>query len=100
QDTNVKFSACSDFADLIAQIANLGNDFETNHFSRYPVLAQIGRMLKSAGAAVTRMSGSGPTMFGLFESRPDETMFSQLTQGEWDIFFVRPISLPAWDGYS
>lgn len=97
-DVGVKFSACSDFADLIAQIANLGNDFERNHFSRYPVLAQIGRMLKSAGAAVTRMSGSGPTMFGLFESRPDEKIFAQLTQGEWDIYFVRPISLPAWVG--
>jgi len=98
-DAGVKFSACSDFADLVAQIMTLGNDFETNHFSRYPVLTQIGRMLKSAGALLARMSGSGPTMFGLFGNKPDEKVFSQLTQGEWDIFFVRPISLPAWDGF-
>jgi len=95
--TGVKFSACSDFADLVAQIGDVGNDFEINHFAHYPILAEIGRTLKNAGAAISRMSGSGPTMFGLFENKPDERTISQLTQGEWDVFFVRPITLPAWD---
>jgi len=96
-DAGVKFSACRDFADLVAQIADAGNDFEKNHLARYPVLAQIGRVLKNAGAAITRMSGSGPTMFGLFENQPEEKVFTHVNQGEWDIFFVRPITLPAWE---
>ncbi len=96
-DTGVKFSGCRDFPDLVAQIADSGNDFEKSHFNRFPVLGQIGRILKSAGAAVTRMSGSGPSMFGLFENKPEERVIGQFTRGEWDVFHVRPIALPVWD---
>ncbi|MBI2082622.1 MAG: 4-(cytidine 5'-diphospho)-2-C-methyl-D-erythritol kinase [Deltaproteobacteria bacterium] len=46
----------------------LENDLEKVVFSRYPVLAEMKEMLMKAGALGALMSGSGGTVFGLFES--------------------------------
>lgn len=46
----------------------LVNDLEEVVIPRYPVLARIKDLLKEAGALATQMSGSGPTVFGLFDS--------------------------------
>lgn len=93
---DVKFSRISDFAGLVAQIRDVGNDFENGHFKTYPILGEIRHVLRDAGAALTRMSGSGPAMFGLFEKMPEGEGASQITRGDWRTFFVRPITLPAW----
>ena len=42
------------------------NDLEQVTVSRFPVLDEIKRALLDAGAAAALMSGSGPTLFGLF----------------------------------
>lgn len=44
----------------------LGNDLEAVTVKRYSEIADIKKELKEAGAAVSLMSGSGPTVFGLF----------------------------------
>ena len=46
------------------------NDLEWVTIGRYPELAEIKRKLLAAGAAAALMSGSGPTVFGIF---PDES---------------------------
>lgn len=46
----------------------LENDLERVVLPRYPVLAEIKLRLSQAGALGTLMSGSGPTVFGLFET--------------------------------
>ncbi len=46
----------------------LENDLEKVVLPRYPVLVQMKAMLSEAGALGTLMSGSGPTVFGLFET--------------------------------
>ena len=46
----------------------LKNDFEPSVFARYPQLAQIKQQLYDAGALYASMSGSGSSMFGIFES--------------------------------
>lgn len=46
----------------------LENDLEKVVLPRYPVLVQMKVMLSEAGALGTLMSGSGPTVFGLFET--------------------------------
>ncbi|MBI2066540.1 MAG: 4-(cytidine 5'-diphospho)-2-C-methyl-D-erythritol kinase [Deltaproteobacteria bacterium] len=46
----------------------LENDLEKVVIPRYPVLDRIKKLLIDAGALVALMSGSGPTVFGLFES--------------------------------
>lgn len=43
------------------------NDFETTVFAKYPILEQYKRSLYEEGAVYASMSGSGSTMFGIFE---------------------------------
>ncbi len=45
------------------------NDFEPHIFESHPLLAQIKAALLDAGAQYAAMSGSGSTIFGIFESR-------------------------------
>ncbi|MDD4116123.1 MAG: 4-(cytidine 5'-diphospho)-2-C-methyl-D-erythritol kinase, partial [Massilibacteroides sp.] len=47
----------------------LVNDFEKSVFPRYPEIAQIKEMLYASGAVYAAMSGSGSSVFGLFEKR-------------------------------
>ncbi len=48
------------------------NDFETNIFKQYPVLAEIKQDLYKIGAIYASMSGSGSTIYGIFEEKPKE----------------------------
>lgn len=48
----------------------LVNDFEKSLFPKYPQLATIKEQLYEAGAFYAAMSGSGSTMFGLFDEEP------------------------------
>jgi 4-diphosphocytidyl-2-C-methyl-D-erythritol kinase len=59
------------FYDSVADIcAILSNDLETVTIQRFPAIAEIKGRLLAAGARGALMSGSGPTVFGVFE---DET---------------------------
>jgi 4-diphosphocytidyl-2-C-methyl-D-erythritol kinase len=46
-----------------------GNDLQPGCIARHPALGRLLGTLKSAGATVALMSGSGPTVFGLFGGR-------------------------------
>lgn len=48
--------------------AVLANDLEAVTIGRYPVIREIKELLLREGAAGALMSGSGPTVFGVFES--------------------------------
>jgi 4-diphosphocytidyl-2-C-methyl-D-erythritol kinase len=96
-DANVKLYSCSNFRQLIDCIGDLGNDFESMHLQSYPVLGRIMDALNSAGADLTRMSGSGPTIFGLFKDKPEREDLVQIARGDWQVMTARPITLPAWE---
>jgi 4-diphosphocytidyl-2-C-methyl-D-erythritol kinase len=49
----------------------LVNDFEPLLFGRFPQLGEIKRALLAAGARAAPMSGSGPTLVGLFASEAE-----------------------------
>lgn len=51
---------------------SLFNDFEASLFPKYPALEQIKKTLYQAGAAYASMSGSGSTLFGIFENPPPD----------------------------
>jgi 4-diphosphocytidyl-2-C-methyl-D-erythritol kinase len=51
--------------------AVLSNDLEAVTVARYPQLDELKGFLLRQGALGSLMSGSGPTVFGLFESEPD-----------------------------
>jgi 4-diphosphocytidyl-2-C-methyl-D-erythritol kinase len=47
------------------------NDFEESIFSKHPLLAEIKFQLYQQGAIYASMSGSGSSMFGIFNNEPD-----------------------------
>lgn len=49
---------------------NLSNDFEQSIFGLYPELANTKETLYQMGAIYASMTGSGSTLYGLFESEP------------------------------
>ena len=54
--------------DLPKIAADMGNILETVTIPNYPVIAQIKDLMKEQGASNAMMSGSGPTVFGLFDT--------------------------------
>jgi 4-diphosphocytidyl-2-C-methyl-D-erythritol kinase len=58
-----------EFFESIEQIVSiLSNDLETVTIPAFPVIAEIKSRLMNLGAAGSLMSGSGPTVFGIFTS--------------------------------
>jgi 4-diphosphocytidyl-2-C-methyl-D-erythritol kinase len=53
--------------DLRAITRDMGNVLETVTIPNYPVIAQIKEQMMRSGAVGAMMSGSGPTVFGLFD---------------------------------
>ena len=55
----------------------LVNDFELSVFQQYPAIAKIKDDLYEFGASYACMSGSGSTVFGIFEKPIDPSSFNQ-----------------------
>lgn len=55
------------------------NDFETHLFESYPILSEIKDQLYLEGAIFASMSGSGSTLFGIYNTMPS------LSQGNYPI---------------
>lgn len=55
--------------DLDGITARLGNVLETVTVREYPVIERIKELLREQGAENALMSGSGPTVFGIFKER-------------------------------
>jgi 4-diphosphocytidyl-2-C-methyl-D-erythritol kinase len=66
----------------------LFNDLETVSIGMHPVLADIKQRLISCGALGALMSGSGPTVFGIFETEQQAlTARKALSAGSgWSVF--------------
>lgn len=55
--------------DLEGITSRMGNVLETVTIQKYPVIGEIKEAMLKAGAANALMSGSGPTVFGIFVSK-------------------------------
>lgn len=56
-------------SDLAGIVSGLGNVLQTVTEQEYPIISRIKEVMLENGAAGALMSGSGPTVFGIFESR-------------------------------
>lgn len=56
-----------------SRAAQMVNDLEPPIAQRHPEIARMRAALLAAGAAAASMSGSGSTVFGLFQRKPDAT---------------------------
>ncbi len=71
----------------------LVNDLEEGVFPRYPVLRELKELLLRQGARASLLSGSGSTVFGLFDQREAaEDAAGALAHREgWSVFLARPV---------
>ena len=68
------------------------NDLEEVVRKRYPVIRRIKENLEDSGAVKSSMSGSGPTVYGVFDQKPQaEEVARKLLRGDWQTFLTRPI---------
>ena len=64
--------------------SNLKNDFEVPIFNEYPEIAQLKQQLYNLGALYAAMSGSGSTIFALFENKlKEEIKFPKTYYVKW-----------------
>ncbi|GAB4205251.1 MAG: 4-(cytidine 5'-diphospho)-2-C-methyl-D-erythritol kinase [Bacteroidia bacterium] len=63
----------------------LTNDFENNIFKTYPLIEKIKQSLYENGAVYASMSGSGSSVYGIFNDKPDIKAYK-----EWICFLEQP----------
>lgn len=82
--------------DLTALAGHMGNLLETVTIAEYPVIDEIKKVMTGQGAAGAMMSGSGPTVFGIFSDKDaadaaaEEIKKKQLAK---QIYITRPYNL-------
>lgn len=70
-----------------------GNDFEPVVFARHPELAGLKQVLLDAGARHVSMSGSGSTIYGLFDSAQSASELTQQLSSSYPVVVLtRPVS--------
>ncbi len=68
--------------DFYRMAALMGNVLETVTVPGYPVIGEIKEQMRQLGAVNAMMSGSGPTVFGLFDDRDRaENAYEELRRG-------------------
>lgn len=84
--------------DLDGMCRSMENILETVTEKEYPVIAEIKRKLVEEGAMTALMSGSGPTVFGIFASREcaDQACRAVRESGLARQLFVTVFSDTAW----
>jgi 4-diphosphocytidyl-2-C-methyl-D-erythritol kinase len=70
----------------------LHNDLESVTVKHYPILEKIKRELMGFGADGVLMSGSGPTVFGVFQTRNKARRAADeiAAKSDWQVFQARP----------
>jgi len=64
------------------------NDLESVTLAEYPVLGQIKRWLLEKGAIGALMSGSGPTVFGVFRRSSEAEQVGVQAEDRWPLCWV------------
>lgn len=94
-DSGVPFNlpCCRAVDEYVHHLGQADNDFESIHRRSHPELDEIAGELLKRGAVLARMSGSGPTVFGLFASEPEHQDLVVQRRGNWRCYAVAPITL-------
>ena len=81
--TERELNKLPEFFESIEQVASiLSNDLEAITVSAFPIISEIKDRLMNLGAVGSMMSGSGPTVFGIFKDFASaETARHQITSG-------------------
>jgi len=80
--------------DFFVSLSQAGNDFEKVQFKKHPELGAIKEKLVNCGARFARMSGSGPSIFGVFEHTFDTECVRANNFSGCQLYTVDPFCLP------
>jgi 4-diphosphocytidyl-2-C-methyl-D-erythritol kinase len=72
------------------------NDLERVTAATYPVVEDMKTRLLKSGARVARMSGSGPTVFGVFQTRAEAAAACEDLSPSWRRWVVRLLRRAPW----
>ena len=86
-DTKAVISAL-DSGDLEALAKSTGNVLETVTSSMHPEIEEYKKIMVENGAVYSLMSGSGPTVFGVFEDRQKAEASAEILKNKTDEVFV------------
>jgi len=68
------------------------NDLEEVVAEKRPIVRQLKTVLEDSGSVRSSMSGSGPTVYGLFDQKPQaQEVAKKLSRGDWQVFLTQPI---------
>ncbi len=88
---------CMENNDLVGMCNKMGNVLETVTIPAYPVIEAIKKVMLEQGAIGAMMSGSGPTVFGIFqELEKAEQTYQILRQGDLanQVYLTEPYNIP------
>jgi 4-diphosphocytidyl-2-C-methyl-D-erythritol kinase len=88
------FTASSEVEGFFAALRRSHNDLEDVVARRIPALASLRDGLRAEGAEYAAVSGSGPTVFGIFRDRPAESALWRLKALATDrgrLFLTQPV---------
>lgn len=90
-DTNFLLKAI-DNKDIIGLAKNMRNVLEDVTVDKYPVIEEIKDVLVKNGALGSLMSGSGPTVFGIFEDKHSaKKAYSSLRNEKWECYIAETL---------
>jgi 4-diphosphocytidyl-2-C-methyl-D-erythritol kinase len=89
-----KRPALRDLFSSPADISKVENDFEPTVFERYPEIASLKRTMLEHGAVHALMSGSGSSVFGLFEREADARSVMDFYGGKYFTHYTGPDFVP------
>jgi 4-diphosphocytidyl-2-C-methyl-D-erythritol kinase len=84
----------ANMSDLLASLARDRNDLEAPALELQPVIAELLAVLRNlSGCRLARMSGSGATCFGLFDSRDAAAAAARSLRVGYPDWWVEPTTL-------
>ncbi len=86
-DTDALIKALSE-GNLLGVCSHLGNVLEDVSVARYPLLSEIKTELRDFGALGAQMSGSGPTVFGIFDDEEKAAAAKAFLRGKYKTAYV------------
>jgi 4-diphosphocytidyl-2-C-methyl-D-erythritol kinase len=88
----LNFENLEDRLGFFEALPHFENDLEEVVSRNYPVIGRIKNNLENSGAVKSSMSGSGPTVYGVFDQKPQaEEVTRKLLRGDWQVFLTQPI---------
>lgn len=78
-----KYIECISKGEYEKSFEYMGNVLETVTVAEYPIIDKIKNQMTEQGASVSMMSGSGPTVFGIFDSESDAKKAAEFFKKEF-----------------